>query len=250
MSKYLVLIAACAGAVALATIALQVEPAVSAGGQSMGREGNAQSLDDPRDLRVTGKARIIDGDGIDIGGEVIRLAGIDAPERGQVCGNAATGYRYAGREASNVLKRLIGGRRVVCTGRKRDRHGRLIGTCRVGSTEINAALVRQGQAWAYRKYSRRYILQEASARRAQLGIWSVACKPAWEFRRDKKIVAQMAPDGRCPIKGNIARTGERIYHVPNSRFYAVTSIAVKKGERWFCTEDEAVAAGWRAARAR
>ena len=53
------------------------------------------------------------------------------------------------------------------------------------------------------------------------------------------------PAGGCPIKGNISDKGEKIYHVPGQQFYAVTKIDVSKGERWFCTEAQAVSAGWR-----
>jgi hypothetical protein len=49
----------------------------------------------------------------------------------------------------------------------------------------------------------------------------------------------------CVIKGNISSSGERIYHVPGQRYYDKTVISWSKGERWFCTEQEAVAAGWR-----
>ncbi len=51
--------------------------------------------------------------------------------------------------------------------------------------------------------------------------------------------------GNCLIKGNINRHGERIYHVPGSRWYSRTIITPAKGERWFCSEREAIAAGWR-----
>lgn len=49
----------------------------------------------------------------------------------------------------------------------------------------------------------------------------------------------------CEIKGNISSSGERIYHMPGQRFYDKTVISESAGERWFCTEDEAIAAGWR-----
>ena len=51
--------------------------------------------------------------------------------------------------------------------------------------------------------------------------------------------------GQCVIKGNISSKGERIYHVPGGRYYDATVIDTAKGERWFCSEAEAVAAGWR-----
>ena len=52
----------------------------------------------------------------------------------------------------------------------------------------------------------------------------------------------------CVIKRNISSSGERIYHVPGQRYYDNTQINESKGERWFCSEQEAVAAGWRKAR--
>ena len=69
--------------------------------------------------------------------------------------------------------------------------------------------------------------------------------PPWEWRRGVRL-ADTTPDqpGDCAIKGNIARSGERIYHVPGGRWYDRTKISTAKGERWFCSEEEARAAGW------
>lgn len=54
------------------------------------------------------------------------------------------------------------------------------------------------------------------------------------------------PTPACQIKGNIStKTGERIYHVPGQRFYDQTRIDPSKGERWFCSEEDAKRAGWR-----
>src|SRR5262249_18346337 len=52
----------------------------------------------------------------------------------------------------------------------------------------------------------------------------------------------------CNIKGNISAAGERIYHIPGQRYYSATHINTRRGERWFCTEEEARTAGWRRAR--
>jgi len=49
----------------------------------------------------------------------------------------------------------------------------------------------------------------------------------------------------CKIKGNISSKGERIYHLPGQEHYARTKISTLKGERWFCSESEARATGWR-----
>lgn len=58
-------------------------------------------------------------------------------------------------------------------------------------------------------------------------------------------VAIALPESECTIKGNINRDGEAIYHVPGGRWYGKTQVNIFKGEKWFCTESEAEAAGWR-----
>ena len=67
----------------------------------------------------------------------------------------------------------------------------------------------------------------------------------WEWRRGKRLVANDNATDQCRIKGNISRSGERIYHVPGGQYYDRTKIGLSKGERWFCSEAEAIAAGWR-----
>lgn len=90
---------------------------------------------------------------------------------------------------------------------------------------------------------------EQEAREAQRGIWGLSeaqNTPPWEWRREGN--QQGAPEG-CNIKGNINSKGVKIYHTPaNSSSYGVTRINEAKGERWFCSEAEAEAAGWRAPR--
>ncbi|MFY8031968.1 MAG: hypothetical protein ACOVO5_09055 [Devosia sp.] len=62
-------------------------------------------------------------------------------------------------------------------------------------------------------------------------------------------VTAETPAADCDIKGNISpETGEHIYHLPGQKYYAKTRISPGKGERWFCSEAEARAAGWRRAK--
>lgn len=67
-----------------------------------------------------------------------------------------------------------------------------------------------------------------------------------DFRQFQSLVPNST--GGCDIKGNISTSGERIYHLPSNRYYAETIIDESKGERWFCSEAEARAAGWRPAK--
>ena len=119
---------------------------------------------------ITGKPLIIDGDTIQIAGERIRLHGIDAPESEQKC--TAGGKEWAcGQEATSALAKFIETHWVTCKGNKRDRYGRLIAVCFVGSHDLNAMMVREGWALAYRRYSMDYVDEEAVARDARVGVW-------------------------------------------------------------------------------
>jgi len=60
--------------------------------------------------------------------------------------------------------------------------------------------------------------------------------------------AVSAQSGSCKIKGNVSTQGERIYHMPGDEYYDETRISASHGERWFCSAEEAEAAGWRRAR--
>jgi len=87
-------------------------------------------------------------------------------------------------------------------------------------------------------------MAQQAARQSKRGIWAGSAEPPWDFRKSKwQIAGARAPAG-CPIKGNISANG-RIYHTPWSPHYARTRINEAAGERWFCSEDEAMAAGWR-----
>ena len=209
---------------------------------------------------VSGPARVVDGDTLEVAGTRVRLHGIDAPESKQRC--RAGGRPWAcGREATRALKARIGTRTVACETRDRDRYGRTVAVCRAGGADLNAWMVAHGWAFAYRRYAADYAGEEAAARAAGRGIWRGDVVAPWDWRRGERLAgegsaAQPAVSrpaaqpgaGRCAIKGNIGKGGARIYHVPGGRFYERTRIDAAKGERWFCTEAEARAAGWRRSR--
>lgn len=195
---------------------------------------------------VMGNIRVIDGDTFDLEDQTIRLHGIDAPERGQRC-NGFSGSWACGDVAMVGLQNLLTTGQVSCDVHGRDAYGRSIARCLVDGRDIAAALVENGYAWAFVRYSDDYIGQEARARGAARGIWQAKTEAPWAFRdRRWAAAAQHAPDG-CPIKGNISANG-RIYHAPWSKWYSRTRINTSKGERWFCSEADALQAGWRAPR--
>jgi endonuclease YncB( thermonuclease family) len=200
------------------------------------------------DFPIAGAARVIDGDTIAIGDQRIRLEGIDAPEASQRCAGTR-GDWPCGQAAASELVRLVAGRQVHCESKGRDKYGRVLGLCFADGVELNAEMVRRGLAWAFVRYSTAYVGIEAEARASKTGVWQGEAQPAWEYRAARWASAgPSAPEG-CAIKGNVTRNG-RIYHMPWSPWYDQIRVEPDKGKRWFCTEAEALAAGWRPVRIR
>ena len=201
---------------------------------------------------LAGPARVLDGDTVEVQGQRIRLHGIDAPESAQTCTDGAGRSYRCGRAATNALASLIGGGSVACRVLDRDRYGRLIAVCYRNQVDLNGSMVAAGHALAYRQYGTAYVSHENAARARRLGVWQGRFDAPWDWRRAKGAGTSRAPVPRqgsgCAIKGNVSSSGERIYHVPGQSFYDRTRISEAKGERWFCSEAEARAAGWRRSR--
>ncbi|MGE0237167.1 MAG: thermonuclease family protein [Parvibaculaceae bacterium] len=197
---------------------------------------------------VSGPAIVIDGDTLLVGGQEVRIHGIDAPETSQKC-QLPKGTWDCSYAAVAALQAVTHGKTVTCTGHEMDQYGRLIARCSTdGFPDIGASLVAAGYAWAFIKYSTDYVGLEKAPRAKRIGIWQSKTQPPWEYRaRRWETASKLATTTQgCPIKGNINAKGERIYHAPWSKHYARTRIDPAKGERWFCSEAEARAAGWRA----
>lgn len=203
--------------------------------------------------RVT---RVWDGDTVTLSanGEDhrVRLAAIDAPERGQP---------YAD-EARRALSRLVLNRNARLETDRTDPYGRLVGRLWVqpescpscGQTlDAGMALLTVGLAWWNERYADeqtpeargQYEFAQDEAKAKHAGLWQDEHPvPPWDWKRDRRN----RPDQEgCRIKGNISSNG-RLYHVPGQRYYDRTTITPSKGERWFCSEADAQAAGWRRAR--
>ena len=192
-----------------------------------------------------GTVRVIDADTIDVGSVRVRLFGIDAPEMGQPC--SANGQEWdCGAWVRDAVRNRYEGETARCSQIDIDRYGRVVAQCEVDGRDMGSAIVSSGLAWAYRRYSDTYDLDEKAAAVAGRGLWAVNVQMPSEFRATR-FAGDYAPDAACAIKGNISNNG-RIYHMPGTENYARTRINTSKGERWFCSPTEAQAAGWRAAR--
>ena len=132
---------------------------------------------------LEGVAKVIDGDTIEIAGNEIRLHGIDALEGRQRCRRTDGTTWACGREAARALRGMIAGGRVSCRVYERDRHRRLVATCYANGVDLNGWMVSQGHALAYRRYSRRYVGEEQSARTARKGMHAGEYEPPWIWRR-------------------------------------------------------------------
>ena len=194
---------------------------------------------------LAGPARVIDGDTLRIGATQIRLHGIDAPEAAQTCTSAEGGVFACGSVATEALAALVGNASVACTPVDVDRYGRTVARCAVAGRDLGRGMVAAGYATAYRSFSTAYVPAEDDARRAGRGLWAAQMPDPAAFRAARATGSAAQPS--CAIKGNIG-SGGRIYHMPGQDHYAATRISTAKGERWFCSEAEARAAGWRAAR--
>ncbi len=217
---------------------------------------------------INGRARVVDGDTLVLDGVKIRFNGVDAPETDQVCLNDKGEQWACGVVARDRLAERIGGADVSCSTLGADRYGRSLAKCRVGQQDLQQWLVREGLALSYRQYSHDYDSEENGARQRQAGMWGGAFIAPWDWRHRSKnteikgayavpvsaqakllgrVASGMNPNAECAIRGNVNRKNERIYHLPGMRDYANTRMDKRTGERWFCTEDEATAAGWRKA---
>lgn len=132
---------------------------------------------------ITGPARVIDGDTLDIAGQRIRLHGIDAPESKQWCRYGMAEIE-CGKEATKAMRRLIAGKPISCHERDIDRYERIIAVClNAGGQDVGADLVRQGWALAYRDFSLDYVDEESEAKAGKAGLWATEFVEPWEWRR-------------------------------------------------------------------
>jgi endonuclease YncB( thermonuclease family) len=218
---------------------------------------------------ISGAAKIREGDQIQIGTSRIRLFGIDAPSADQLCLNTKGERWTCGVAARDELIKHAGNKSWTCHVQHTDRRGRAIARCEVDGEDIQKWMVRNGWALSYVRASHDYDADEAEARTAKAGLWQGAFIAPWDWRvRNKKTVilgtvkvpdnahaillasasGPVAPSPDCTIKGNVNSAGECIYHKPTSRWYAQIKMKISKGTRWFCSVEEAEAAGCRETR--
>ena len=127
--------------------------------------------------------KITDGGTIRINGEKIRFSGIDTPELKQTCFKEGV-KNFCGKEAKQILIDKIANNKVTCIREGKDRYKRTLAECFVKKESLSSYLVRSGYAFAYRKYSKKFIPDEEYALINKLGMWSMEFDYPWDFRRN------------------------------------------------------------------
>lgn len=208
--------------------------------------------------------RVIDGDTIELNtGERVRYIGINTPETK----HPSKGVECFGPEASKFNTQLVKGKTITMEKdvSDTDRYGRLLRYIYVDDLFVNLELVKQGYAYSSSyppdvKHQDRLREAESYARSNKLGLWNDCQEKTntttTEQTPQPTVTQITTPEPEvaeptiteCNIKGNISNSGEKIYHYPGCASYTRTKIDESKGERWFCTKEEAVAAEWREAK--
>ena len=124
---------------------------------------------------------VIDGDTIRLGDVKIRFSGIDAPEINQTC-VASEGKVACGKISKDILIAKVTNNKISCSDEGKDVYGRVLGECFVNGESLSSYLVREGFAFAYRKYSNKYIQDEEYAKFNNLGMWSMEFEYPWDYR--------------------------------------------------------------------
>ena len=197
--------------------------------------------------------RVVDGDTIDVllDGKVerLRLIGINTPETV----DPRKPVECFGREAKEKAESILSGRRIELESEplqdERDKYGRLLRYVFLeDGTNFNLLMIREGYAYEYTydlpyKYQTEFKQAQKYAEGNELGLWGKLC----EGQTSVITAPAASAAGACVIKGNINAKKEKIYHAPGCGSYDKTVIDESGGEKWFCSEQDALDAGWRKA---
>ena len=126
--------------------------------------------------------RVVDGDTIVLNSEKIRFSGIDTPELKQTCMSGDEKV-FCGKSAKMLLVKKIDNQTPECIREGRDVYKRTLAECFINGESLSTFLVRSGYAFAYRKYSDKFVKDEEFAKENKLGMWSMKFQYPWDFRK-------------------------------------------------------------------
>ncbi|WP_084165285.1 thermonuclease family protein [Skermanella stibiiresistens] len=184
---------------------------------------------------------VIDGDTVEVSGIVHQLGGIDAPELGQRCLNKSTLYE-CGHEAAFALRKMLGFMPVSCNPPSRDQGGGEV-QCVGRAGNLALLLVQQGMAVAKPGASPEYSEAQRVAKDSRLGIWRGDFVSPERWRAGERLDAERQAPAHCPVKAFV-QDGVKVYIVPTDPGYGEVSAEPATGERRFCGDEQAAAAGY------
>jgi endonuclease YncB( thermonuclease family) len=196
---------------------------------------------------IEGRAVVQAGDTLRVNGKLYRLAGVEAPDKQQSCMKPGKRRWRCGESAVAALEKATRGKTLKCSpSGGPDASGHTSATCTADGRDIATELVRSGHIFSTASFVGGYSSDESAAKAAKAGIWNGEAERPSEYRTKAWDTAKKAsPDG-CPIKGSVTSSG-KVYVLPWVNGYNRTTIKANKGERWFCSESDAVAAGFKVA---
>jgi endonuclease YncB( thermonuclease family) len=133
-------------------------------------------------ISLADNLKVVDGDTIVLNGEKIRFSGIDTPELKQTCFKGDEKVS-CGISAKILLVKKIGNNTPECISKGKDVYKRTLAECFVNGESLSSFLVRSGYAFAYRKYSTKFIKDEEFAKANKLGMWAMTFQYPWDFRK-------------------------------------------------------------------
>lgn len=239
------------GAIGLSLAALMVPSGLMSGNASKVTAPQKARIAAPEAPREASDASIVEGRGVALAGDRLRVSGkvlvldgIEAPDAEQTCTKESGTTWRCGQDAREDLGDTLRKRRVRCEITEALESGLVKGRCLQDGKDVAAALVEKGSVFAEAGFFASYSSIEAAAREARLGIWDGTPLRPSAWRDAVWAEAQAKAPGGCPIKAR-ASSGSKTYVVPWSRDYDGVRIDLARGDRWFCSEDEAKSAGWK-----
>lgn len=201
--------------------------------------------------RADESPRVIDGDTLQIDGEVIQLYGIDAPELGQLCETDGELW-HCGVAAALALRKLIDLSRssLHCSPWRGNDTGTAgpdpsAQVCEVSNEDVALVMLHGGYGLAAPETFPDYREAQEQASRARLGIWHSDFVPPWTWREGVTSQDRRSDSVReCNVKGVIGDDGQRIYYVRTDPGYDAITLAPSVGDLMFCSDEEARLAGW------
>jgi endonuclease YncB( thermonuclease family) len=233
------------GAIAVCLVLVGGPMLGSSQGPSTARLG-PQTLALSSSGELSGRATAVSGELLRVDGTLVRLSGVEAPEAKQPC-YKSSGRRWScGQSARSALEKALRGRSVSCTPSGHSDDGAMLASCRINGADVAEGLVRGGHVFATSGFLASYRTAEADAQAAGAGLWQGETIRPKEWRDQIWQEAKRAAPEGCPIKGYV-RASDRTYAMPWTHGYEGAKVRTVRGDRWFCTEEEARAAGFKSA---